>query len=701
VRIEKLTRFIVSLVLVVGFIIAMPSCSQEKTGPLRIGVLLDLTGPEAKVPDEVLNWAADNFNKSGGINGREVELVYKDEAKGELERLAQEFVDDASIKIVIGPETCSALYQIAPMFMANKKILISPTSTAGDIFRAFEGNGFIWRTCESDIAQIRAILDEISERGVDRISLIYEDSVYGGTFFDWTGFFCTEMGIELTNLVKFEPGQSDFSGAIAEALEGSPEYIVCVAFAKDAVKIKREFDKTGSRARLFFADAAQTPYLIEALGEGAEGLEGTAPSADPETGFETAYQIKFGHLAPGFTAETYDAFLLAIDTLARQQYTHGQEKIEDSLKKILSGRGTKVGWDRQEMKEAIELILKGKLPDISGASGPLEFDEEFGVDPLETFYYYWRVEAGDFRKVKTVSSAESLDAGVLKSGASVYRTQASQRFAELEKIAKVGYVPREKRDFWAVIIATDKDWENYRHQSDALAMYDMLKGNGVSDENIVLFLIDDIANDPKNTPKGSVYHVVSGKNLRQGAVIDYSGSEVTEENFKNVLLGNKTPDTDVVLETDENSNVLLYIVDHGGSGYIPFSNGGELEAEELKQIIDKMHEKGRYRQMFIMVDACFGESMALELETPGVIYFTGATKKEDSLACHYDPHITSWLADDFTDRTLTALAEKPEITISELYTTVYSSVFGSHVRLMNYKNFGDIANTSMREFTSP
>jgi hypothetical protein len=93
--------------------------------------------------------------------------------------------------------------------------------------------------------------------------------------------------------------------------------------------------------------------------------------------------------------------------------------------------------------------------------------------------------------------------------------------------------------------------------------------------------------------------------------------------------------------------------------------------------------------------------MALELDTTGVVYFTGSSMIEDSLASHYDPRITSWLADDFTDRTLTALAEKPEITISELYTTVYSSVFGCHVRLMNYKNFGDITNTSMREFTSP
>jgi len=142
-------------------------------------------------------------------------------------------------------------------------------------------------------------------------------------------------------------------------------------------------------------------------------------------------------------------------------------------------------------------------------------------------------------------------------------------------------------------------------------------------------------------------------------------------------------------------------VNHGGEGFIPFANGGTLKAEEFSEIIEEMHENKKYRQMFIMVEVCFGESMALDLKTPGVVYFTGAAEKEPSFGCNYDSEIRAWLADDFTCKTLTTISEKPDLSISDLYTTVYERVAGSHVRLKNYANFGDISNTFISEFISP
>ncbi len=65
---------------------------------------------------------------------------------------------------------------------------------------------------------------------------------------DW--FFAMEMGIELLNIVSFENGQSDFSVVVNKALMKNPEYVVCVAFSADAVKIKKELDKRESAARL-------------------------------------------------------------------------------------------------------------------------------------------------------------------------------------------------------------------------------------------------------------------------------------------------------------------------------------------------------------------------------------------------------------------------------------------------------------------
>jgi len=113
--------------------------------PYRIGVLLDLTGPDAIDYDEVLGWASGHINSAGGIGGRKIELVYKDTYNADAKALAQELIDDKSIKIVIGAGMSETAAVVAPMFIDAKKLLISPSATSGDLFRMFAKEKFFWR----------------------------------------------------------------------------------------------------------------------------------------------------------------------------------------------------------------------------------------------------------------------------------------------------------------------------------------------------------------------------------------------------------------------------------------------------------------------------------------------------------------------------------------------------------------------------
>lgn len=363
-------------------------------------------------------------------------------------------------------------------------------------------------------------------------------------------------------------------------------------------------------------------------------------------------------------------------------------------------------WD--QASEAISAILKGELPNISGASGSLDFDEEFGVDPLQTFYAVNRVgtKGGtrDFRTVSTVDSDESLGYGALKTGASAGRTLASAAHSELAARGKAAYVPAKKGDSWAVIIATSAGWEDYRHQSDALAVYDRLRSNGFSDDRIILFSVDDVPNSRRNPRKGDVHNAVGGKNLRKNAIIDYTGTDVTVANLENVLLGKKTLGTPTVLETDKHSNVLLFIVDHGEPGSVIFekdARDGALSAQRLTGIVETMHARKRYRQMLIVTEVCYGESMASDIQSPGVVCLAGAARNERSFGANYDSEIGAWLADDFTFQMLSVVAGEPRASIADLYAGVYGRVAGSHVRIKNQRNFGDIHDTHISDFVAP
>ena len=661
-RIAKITISICLLIIVVGLIIRLPFPTVLTDGSIKIGVLLPLTGPDAVDSQELLGWMTTRFNNSGGIRGTPVELIYKDTANADILTLAHELANDPSIQIVIGPQRSSELHSIAPIFIESRKLLISPMATAGDIFRAYGKKDYIWRTCQSDIAQVRAILSELSTRNATRISLIHTQDSYGSTFLEWTGFFCTELGIDLLETVSYSDS-SDLDSILEKALVGDPDYVVIASFAKESAEFVKLLQARNVRSKVIFTDATETDYIIKALGPVAEGIELMSPAADPGSGFEAAFFNEFGYYPFDQAASTCDAFLLAVCTMARQESQKGigmlfhRESIAESFKKIISGTGSKTKWN--ECDRAVALILKGQLPDIDGASGPLQFDKEAGVDPVESFYSLNRIEnrAGviDFYTTRRFSSSESKEIGLLDEGTSAVSTRASPKFMELNKTGETFSPAAERKSLRAVIISTSGDWDNYRHQADALAVYQLLRNNGVSDEDIILFSVDDIPWMPQNFKQGNMRHEEEGLNLRNNAIIDYSGDSVTPENLRKVLLGQQSPSTLVVLDSNENSNILFYIVGHGMPKTINFKNGEQLSSRSLAKLVEEMYDSKKFRQMLMVVEACYGESMAFELDTPGVLFLTGSSRIESSFGANYDPKIRQWLSDEFTLQAIKAM----------------------------------------------
>jgi len=688
---------IILIIVILGAAAAAGSMLIHASQPVRIGVLLPITGDiEVREP---LEWAQENINRAGGIGGRPVELVYRDTGTGDTVTMAHELLADDFIRIVIGPPTSDDVFLLAPEFIKKEKILISPFATSGDIIRAFGKKGYFWRTTQGDVAQVKVIITRMKEKGVSRVALLAENSTYGKTFYDWTGFFVTEYGLELASIRQFEPATGVTEADIAAVLNADPEYLIVACGPEDAATIKKAIDRSKKPVRLFFTDAAASPVLVTLLGEAAEGIEGTSPTADPTTGFSVAYREKFNESPADYAAPIYDALLLAAYTTARQDAVRF-ESPADAIRAVVYGSGTQKGWDAQEAHETILALRAGQTPAISGASGPLDFDSEFGVDPLATYYSHWVIEDGTFRTIDVLGSAKSGTAGA--SGESVSRTRASGTLMALTETSVVHYdPPQERTDFRAVIVGPSQGWKNYRHQSDALAVYSMLRENGVPDEHIILMIYDDVPNARENPLRGDIHNMPKGENLRANADVDYTGNQVTAATFRQVLLGEPTSEIPVVLDGTPGTDVFVYVASHGTPGGIVFSGKSpSLTTQNFTEITDTMSSEGKYRQIVFFVDTCFGESIATNATAKGLLYFTGAAASEPSHGAVYDIDIRQWLSDEFTAGTLSAIRADPDITFRELYIATYEKVTGSHVRMLNTENFGSI-DIPVRRFLQP
>ncbi|KAK7311411.1 hypothetical protein RJT34_09543 [Clitoria ternatea] len=165
---------------------------------------------------------------------------------------------------------------------------------------------------------------------------------------------------------------------------------------------------------------------------------------------------------------------------------------------------------------------------------------------------------------------------------------------------------------WAVLVAGSKDYYNYRHQADVCHAYQILRKGGLKDENIIVFMYDDIAYNESNPHPGVIINNPHGRDVYKGVPKDYVGEEINVENFLAVLLANKsalTGGSGKVLDTGPNDHIFIYYTDHGGAGVLGMPSKPYLFASELNDALKKKHASGTYKSIVFYVDACEAGSM--------------------------------------------------------------------------------------------
>ncbi|XP_047043860.1 vacuolar-processing enzyme beta-isozyme 1-like [Lolium rigidum] len=155
-------------------------------------------------------------------------------------------------------------------------------------------------------------------------------------------------------------------------------------------------------------------------------------------------------------------------------------------------------------------------------------------------------------------------------------------------------------------------YDNYHHQADVCHAYQILKKGGLKEENIVVFMYDDIANNHENPRRGVIINHPKGKDVYAGVPKDYTGDQVTSNNFFAVLMGNKTGVTGgsrKVINSKPNDHIFIYYADHGGAGSLGMPNNPFLYAGGFIQVLRENHASKSYSKMIIYVEACESGSM--------------------------------------------------------------------------------------------
>lgn len=701
----KKTKNLIEISLIAAFFcfigsICFCSCNHDENETIvirkeyRIAIVLP-EGNQNEYWRRPIDWALENLNKAL-ISQRQIEVKAEwfDENQADTSKLFAKLARREDIYAIIGP-----LYSANAEIAANQcrqfmKTLIPATVSSEMIMRqhAESKNGhFLWFLTENDISQCEVLLTRAIQKGAKSVSLLTSTNAYGTTFKDWFAFQAKELGLTVHSMEQYT--DDEVEEKMANLLNEDTDCLICIPHSHAITVMMNECRKKQStnRPELLFSDVA----YITPKDQSFEGMEGITQSHDPRSGFSIAYEVKFGE-SPGYGSSHYfDAISLTGLAILHADLTASND-INASLCYIVDGNGQEINsFQGTGIYHAIEELIAGRRPHITGASGKLKFDRTIYTNVIHSIYCHWQVYNG---KHLILEYNTSDDSNRTNSSIANWNWRITQ-VQDLNDAPSISYPA--KKDLYALIITTSAEWINYRHQANAYAIYQRLKKNGVDDEHILLISEDDIAYNVSNLTQGFIQSPDNNTNLYQGIKIDHHPSELAFEDLADLI------SYDNILQPfrpGSNDNLLVYWVGHSDQNKGPLWLKETISPDTISKFLATLAERDCFRKALFIMETCYsgqvGESCKIQ-NIPRLLCITAANENEVSKASRYNTPGQIWLSNSFTDALLKQFQTEKEMSIYELYGNIYNLTLGSHVSVYNAKNFGNLRTSPINEFLYP
>lgn len=241
---------------------------------IKIGVSEPLSGAASSLGIPVVESvkiAAEAINAKGGIDGRQIELIIRDDqtkpdvAVQNFRRLAEEGVYG-----VIGPNNGSAALAVAPILLETKVPFCGFLNT---ISITKSGNPYVFRCQTSDADNTKAALlfakDKLNAKSV---AIMYTSDAYGTDAFGSLQTLAASMDIPIVAAEKVNYGASDTSAEWTKILSAKPDAIILWGSGSTMAVALRNAAQLGNTAPIIGSQGTAATAIIKGAGGAAEGV---------------------------------------------------------------------------------------------------------------------------------------------------------------------------------------------------------------------------------------------------------------------------------------------------------------------------------------------------------------------------------------------------------------------------------------------
>ena len=255
--------------------------AQQPT--LKFGLAMPLTGGQALYGNDQVKaaqWAVDEINKKGGINGKKLEMVLLDtQADPQVGIQAVNRLVSVEKVPVFVTAWSGVVKAVAPIANDNKVVELSVGAASPDIAKLGD---YVYTTFPLADVDIKAVANySVKDMGTKKAAVLFINNETGIPAAAVYRDAVTKAGGQIVASESYDQKATDFTGPLLKIRAANPDIVHLQGLVSESPQVIAQARQLGINVPITSYSGIYNPKLIEQLGAAAEGVIATslAPGA--------------------------------------------------------------------------------------------------------------------------------------------------------------------------------------------------------------------------------------------------------------------------------------------------------------------------------------------------------------------------------------------------------------------------------------
>ena len=330
--------------------LALIASAASAADAIKIGVSGPFTGGSSSMGVSMrdgVRLAAEEINKSGGVIGRKIELVERDdEAKNERGvQIAEELINKEKVTATVGYINTGVALASQRFYQDAKIPVMNNVATGTAITKQFadQPDNYVFRNAANDSIQAPMIVEEMTKRGFKKPAILADSTNYGQLGREDLEKALAAKGVKAVAIEKFNIKDVDMTPQLLKAKEAGADCVLTYGIGPELAQIANGMTKLGWKVPMVGSWTLSMANYIDNAGPGGEGARMPQtfiqdPNTPKRKAFIDAYLKEFkpknGRIdSPVSAAQGYDSIYLLAAAIKQANSTDGP-KIKDALENL-------------------------------------------------------------------------------------------------------------------------------------------------------------------------------------------------------------------------------------------------------------------------------------------------------------------------------------------------------------------------------